>query len=131
MDSDDEAELDRLALEAVTSAASNEEEDGDGDAPVYRSLGGLNVVPISTEARAGPVLEIAFLTWNINGNALNVEDAAVWAASAGPADAYFVGIQELIDIEAKEGRVRASRAREWRCSTLCTIVSRRAWQAFG
>lgn len=43
-------------------------------------------------------LSLAFLTYNINGATLSAEDAVTWAMQAGPADAYFVCLQELIDI---------------------------------
>ena len=76
-------------------------------------LGGLRIVPLSapperastttTEPATKRVIDAAFLTWNVNGNAVSREDARAWAMAAGPADAYFVAIQELIDIEAKEG----------------------------
>lgn len=110
LDSDEEADADALTLESVRPgplldrAASSLEEQSEGG-PTFRSLddGSLTVVPLSVEAQAGPALDVAFLTWNINGNPLNAADAKVWATCAGPADAYFVAIQELIDIEAKEG----------------------------
>jgi len=74
-------------------------------------LGGLRIVPLSdpsergssTETDTRRVIDAAFLTWNVNGHAISREDARAWAATAGPADAYFIAIQELIDIEAKEG----------------------------
>ena len=74
-------------------------------------LGGLRIVPLSdppergssTETDSRRVIDAAFLTWNVNGHAISREDARAWAATAGPADAYFIAIQELIDIEAKEG----------------------------
>ena len=74
-------------------------------------LGGLRIVPLSappkrastTETATRSVIDAAFLTWNVNGHSISREDARVWAQAAGPADAFFISIQELIDIEAKEG----------------------------
>ena len=74
-------------------------------------MGGLRIVPLSappkrastTETATRSVIDAAFLTWNVNGHSISREDARVWAQAAGPADAFFISIQELIDIEAKEG----------------------------
>ena len=57
----------------------------------------------TTETATRSVIDAAFLTWNVNGKPISREDARAWAKAAGPADAFFISIQELIDIEAKEG----------------------------
>ena len=91
------------------------------------------VVPLSSAAslvtaRAADEprrLELAFLTWNINGTRLTEADALAWATLAGPADAYFVTIQELIDIVDKnitveqreamsDEQATAALAKKWR-----------------
>jgi len=51
--------------------------------------------PAEVSARS---LKLAFLTFNINGATLTAADAVSWIKLVGTADAYFVGIQELIDI---------------------------------
>ena len=101
-------ELDAVPEVSVAPASNSRNSSPGRVEPPRFAKRALRVVPLSApptaaEADARRVIDAAFLTWNVNGHAISPEDARAWAAAAGPADAYFISIQELIDIEAKEG----------------------------